>query len=172
MLELEKTYLAKTLPTDLKDCLCKEIVDLYLPANIEHPTLRLRKNGDNLEITKKEPILGTGSSIQKESTIILNQAEYQVLSQIPAKKVRKLRYYFDYQGRTAEFDVFQDDLTGLVVVEFEFTTETEKDNFPIPDFCLADITPEKFIAGGMICGKKYSDVEKELARFNYKKLVV
>ena len=40
----------------------------------------------------------------------------------------------------------------------------------MPDFCLADVTQEKFIAGGMICGKSYEDIEKELKRFNYVKL--
>ena len=52
MLELEKTYLAKKIP-DLKNCKKKEIIDVYIPATARHPVLRIRKNGDKYEITKK-----------------------------------------------------------------------------------------------------------------------
>lgn len=42
----------------------------------------------------------------------------------------------------------------------------------MPDFCLADITQEDFIAGGMICGKTYADIESEVQRFGYVKIGV
>ena len=42
----------------------------------------------------------------------------------------------------------------------------------MPDFCLADVTQEVFIAGGMLCGKCYKDIEDDLARIGYKKLSV
>ena len=40
----------------------------------------------------------------------------------------------------------------------------------MPDFCLKEVTQELFIAGGMICGKSYEDIEENLKRFNYLKL--
>ncbi len=66
--------------------------------------------------------------------------------------------------------MFQGDLKGLVVVDFEFDSIEEKDSFEMPDFCLVDVTQEDFIAGEMICGKFYEDIESELNRFDYKKL--
>ena len=42
----------------------------------------------------------------------------------------------------------------------------------MPDFCLADVTEEIFIAGGMLGGKKYKDIEIDLKKFNYKKLYI
>ena len=33
----------------------------------------------------------------------------------------------------------------------------EKDAFVAPDFCLVEVTQELFIAGGMLCGKRYAD---------------
>ena len=83
---------------------------------------------------------------------------------------KKLRYYFDYKGKIVEFDVFQGILKGLEVAEIEFEDEEEKKNFPIPDFCSHDITQEKFIAGGLICGKSYEDVEQELKRYGYENI--
>lgn len=170
MIELEKTYLAKKIPEDLKSCEFKEIIDVYIPKSAEHPKLRIRKNGDKFEMTKKEPINGRDASHQEEQTIILNENEFRALNQLEGKRTRKIRYYYDVGGRTAEIDVFQDSLEGLVVVDFEFVTMEEKNNFQMPDFCLAEITQEDFIAGGMICGKKYEDIENDLNRFGYTKL--
>jgi len=36
---------------------------------------------------------------------------------------------------------------------------------------LADVTPEEFIAGGMLAGKRYEDVKGDLNRYKYKKIV-
>ncbi len=167
MIELEKTYLAKIVPEGLKDG--KEIIDIYFPKSERHPILRVRKTGDKFEITKKSPV-ENDVSVQKEHTIPLTEKEFEELSKLDGKKVSKIRYTYDYNGRTAEIDVFQGALKGLVLVDFEFETEEEKNKFEMPDFCLADITPEEFIAGGMICGKSYEDIEEELEKYDYKKL--
>ena len=172
MIELEKTYLVKEVPKNLKDCKFKEIIDVYIPKDSEHPKLRLRKNGGKFEMTKKEPIDGIDSSCQKEQTIVLTETEFNALNELEGKRVRKLRYCYNYNGRTAEVDVFQDLLKGLVLVDFEFEIMEDKDNFKISDFCLADVTQEVFVAGGMICGKSYEDIEDDLNRFNYQKLFV
>jgi len=52
--EIEKTYLVKYLPEGLVTCKHKEIYDIYLPKDSSHPALRIRKNGDQYEITKKK----------------------------------------------------------------------------------------------------------------------
>ena len=61
---------------------------------------------------------------------------------------------------------------GLVLVDVEFDSKGEKDVFVMPEFCLAEVTQESFIAGGMICGKSYDDIESKLSKFGYKKLIV
>ena len=55
-IEIEKTYLLKYIPVDIKLLPYKEILDIYIPSNEKHPHLRIRKNGDKYEITKKYPI--------------------------------------------------------------------------------------------------------------------
>ena len=66
--------------------------------------------------------------------------------------------------------MFQGALCGLVLVDFEFDDRAELDSFEMPDFCLADVTDEVFIAGFKLSGKKYVDIEDNLTRFGYKKL--
>ncbi len=170
MIELEKTYLLKNIPEGLKDCEFKEVYDIYIPKESMHPNLRIRKNGSKYEMTKKSPVKEGDSSIQREQTIILTEKEFEELTQLQGKRVRKKRYYYKYKDRIAEIDVFQDALKGLILVDVEFDSEKAKDEFEIPEFCLVEITQEVFTAGGMVCGKTYEDIEKELARFNYKKI--
>jgi len=171
MIELERTFLVKKLPDGLEDCRSKEIIDIYMPASEDHPKLRLRKNGGIFEITKKHPIADDPSE-QIEHTIDLTEEEYLALSATSGKKVRKIRYQFPFGLNIAEIDVFQDTLLGLVIADFEFKSVEEKDSFAIPDFCSVDITDEEFIAGGMICGKSYGDIEEDLRRFGYEKVMI
>lgn len=171
MIELEKTYLIKKIPTTLAGCDYFEMVDIYIPISEEHPVLRIRKKGDRYEITKKQTIAGDYSK-QTEETIPLTEAEYLSFDSVHGKKISKRRYLYPFGNRVAEIDVFKDDLAGLVVVDFEFTTEEEMKNFEMPDFCLADVTQEVFIAGGKLCGKSYKDIENELLRFGYRPLFI
>jgi len=170
MIELEKTYLIKSLPKDLQGFPAKEIIDIYIPDNSEHPKIRIRKNGSKYEITKKEPVNEGDSSHQEEQTIILTEEEFNFISKLPGKKSQKIRYNYTYENLTAEIDIFQENLSGLILVDFEFKTLTEKDSFKTPDFCLAEVTQEKFLAGGMLCGKSYADIEENLKKFGYSKI--
>ncbi len=170
LIELERTFLAKQIPAGLQQCNHKEIIDLYIPASAQHPVLRIRKNGEKFEMTKKTPTRGNDASEQLEQTIILSEEEFSVLLKLEGKKLEKDRYYFPFEGRTAEVDVYKGALAGLVVVDFEFEKPEEKNSFAMPDFCLADVTQEKTFAGGMLCGKKYADLEATLKKYAYKKL--
>lgn len=165
-LELEKTYLAKYLPKDLQSFPHKEILDIYIPKNAIHPILRVRKNGDKYEITKKI-MEGNDLSELTEHTIIITKEEYDSLSVLDSKKVRKIRFYYQKDGVNYEFDIFQDDLKGLVLVDVEFENSDVKKSFKMPEFCLADVTEDESMAGGMLCGKKYEDLSAILVKYNY-----
>lgn len=171
MIELEKTYLAKYLPEGLAICKSKEIIDIYLPKKSAHSQLRIRKNGEKYEMTKKLPV-DNDPSKQNEYTIPLTKEEFDELNMIDGKKIQKIRYFYDYNGLQSEIDVFQWDLLGLVLVDFEFVREEDKNTFVMPDFCLVDVTQEEFIAWWVLCGKKYEDIEQELWKFDYKKLFI
>lgn len=169
-IELEKTYLVKYLPENFNNSPHKEIKDIYIPLETHHSFLRIRKNGDKYEITKKQPINGLDSSEQYEHTILLSKEEFSSLEKIQGKEVRKIRYYYNHKGVQAEIDIFQDNLFGLVLADFEFTEKEDKNNFEMPEFCLIDVTQDKHFAGGILCGKKYSDIENHLSELNYKKI--
>ena len=147
--EIEKTYLVKFLPEGLLDCEHKEIYDIYLPKESPHPGLRIRKNGDQYEITKKRLVNQNDASHRIEETIKLSEAEFLALEKIDGKKVRKIRYFYEFDGNMGEIDVFLDNLAGLILADFEFKGVDIKDAHLMPPFCLADVTQSSFTAGGL-----------------------
>ena len=171
-IELERTFLLKEVPKNLKNCESIEILDIYIPQIVSHPILRIRKKGDVFEMTKKAPIKGTDSSEQYEKTIPLSKEEFFELSNLSGKRLRKIRYYCPVNKETAEIDIFLDNLEGLVTADFEFDSVEEKANFVMPDFCLADVTQEKGIAGGILAGKKYSEIKPLLDKYKYKRIKI
>ena len=170
MIELELTQLAKTLPVNIKGCQSKKIIDLYVDNGTDHFDLRIRKNGDKFELTRKTPVEDGDASKQTETTISLNQAEFESFLNTKSRRIEKTRYYFEHDGLTAEFDVFEGELKGLVLVDFEFENENRKSAFAMPDFCLEDVTQETFIAGGVLAGKAYGDIKENLDKFHYQYL--
>jgi len=172
MEELELTYLAKELPKEALVSASVEMLDIYIPASASHPVLRIRKSGDKFEITKKEPLQEGDASRLLETTIPLTAGEYAELAQLPGKRVEKTRFYYREEGTTYQIDVFRGELSGLILVDVEFDSLEKKASFTPPPWVLKDVTQEEFIAGGMLCGKKYSDIESQLEKFGYTKIEV
>ena len=85
-LEIEKTYLAKYIPTGLYGCKSKKIIDIYIPES-GISTLRLRQSGDRYELTKKVSVLEGDASQHTEYTIPLSENEFALLSKLSSKKI-------------------------------------------------------------------------------------
>lgn len=170
--EYEKTYLLKQLPDGIENASYVTIRDTYIPDTVSHAHLRLRAKDETYVITKKMPVAGADSSKQYEHTIELTKKEYDALVRCSEKDAVKRRYLMKVAGHDAEIDVYGEKLAGLVVIDFEFTSEAEKDAFQMPDICLADVTQEEAVAGGYVPGKSYEDIEPILQTYGYEKMEV
>lgn len=169
-LEIEKTYLAKYIPPDLAGTPHDELEDVYLFRS-DGLSIRARRKGEHFEFTIKKRV-GTDTSRHTEITIPLAKDQYEEAVAGESMRLRKCRYYYPWQGYIAEVDVFSGSLEGLVVIEFEFSSQEEKDAFVAPDFCLADVTSEKFMSGGDIAGRTFAELEAGLSRFGYGPLLL
>jgi CYTH domain-containing protein len=170
-IEIELTYLAAARPDGLASIVPTKLMDVYVPDNASvFPHLRLRQKGDHFELTKKLPIEGYNATTHTEQTIALDRAEFFALATSSKKHVTKDRYKIMLGGHEAEVDVFTGPLDGLILIDFEFSTQAEKDTFIPPPVCLADVTQEEFIAGGMLAGKSIADILPKLKKFGYKLL--
>ncbi|WP_131822115.1 hypothetical protein [Mycobacteroides saopaulense] len=169
-IELELTYLARELP-NLNENFGIRMEDVYYPSDPTiHPRLRLRRKGGEYELTKKVPIGNADASRHIETTIPLSAIEYESLAEGHVRRVAKTRYVSTLANMAAEIDVFSGPLKGLVLIDFEFGSEDEMRDFRPPAECLADVTQEDFIAGGLLAGKSYSDIEKKLSVFGYRRI--
>lgn len=169
-IEYEKTYLLKRLPQGIEEAKFTTIHDTYIPDTVDHAHLRLRAKDDTYVITKKIPVAGDDSSMQYEHTIELEKEEYEALARSSNKSAIKRRYYMQVAGHDAEIDIYDEDLAGLAVIDFEFISEAEKDAFEMPDICLADVTQEEAIAGGYLPGKTFEEILPALVKYGYEKL--
>ncbi|MDR1032406.1 MAG: hypothetical protein LBL84_00120 [Candidatus Nomurabacteria bacterium] len=176
MIELERelTFLIERLPADLDKFPSKIIEDNYVPACAGHPVIRIRRNGDKMVITKKYPVdvaddgVSGDSSRMVEHTIELAQEEYDALNSYNGKKFKKRRFTYKVDGQTADLDVYLDALSGLVLIDFEFNSDEAMAKFKRPAWLGADVTQEILTAGGMLCGRVYSDIAECLKeKYNY-----
>lgn len=165
-LELERIFLPTKLPDDLRQARQRTIDDLYIPVNEPHPIVRVRASGGTYEITKKVTS-PTDPSVRTEETIPLSEDEYRALSAVVGKRLIKTRYYYERDGRIYEFGVYAGDLAGLVLIDVEFSSLDEVFQFQPPDFLGQEVTGKKFLRGGELAGKAYSDLEEKLSALGY-----
>lgn len=171
-IEIEKTYLAKEIPSDLDLTKYSTIKDSYFEIMERFNRIRIREKDDIIELTKKSPEnedeLNHG--INKEETIILTKLELENFKQIPTQNIIKKRYYYQKNNLTFEFDIFEDNLAGLVMIDVEFKSKEEFEKFQMPNFCLCDVTQDEEIAGNKLIGKSYNDLKEYLNSKQYIKL--
>lgn len=165
-LEFERTFLVHHLPSGFGSAPRVEIEDYYFPPDSGRPRLRARRSGETYELTKKEML--SDAAEHAESSISLDAAEFGAITVGAIGVIRKMRIRMALPDILAELDIFQHKLQGLVLAEFEFTDRASLERFVPPTFCMADVTHEFFVAGGLLVGKTFADLEPDLRRFGYR----
>ena len=134
-MEIERKYLVRKLPENLEQYNKKEIAQGYLCTE---PVVRIRRSNDDYYMTYK----GDGLMVREEYNLPLTQEAYEHLRpKIYGLLIAKTRYLIPLDNKlTAELDVFEEDLNGLVIVEVEFNTVEEANAFHAPDWFGEDVT--------------------------------
>ena len=134
-MEIERKYLIKSIPENLKDFPCRIIEQGYLNTD---PVVRIRKDDNNFELTYKSK----GLMVRKEYNIPLTKEAYEhLLRKIDGRLIKKRRYMIPLEGNlTIELDVFEGDLAPLILAEVEFSDEQSALSFTPPDWFGEDVT--------------------------------
>lgn len=134
-MEIERKYLVRKLPENLEQYNKKKIAQGYLCTE---PVVRIRRSNDDYYMTYK----GDGLMVREEFNLPLTQEAYEHLRpKIDGLLIAKTRYLIPLDNKlTAELDVFEEDLNGLVIVEVEFNTIEEANAFHAPDWFGEDVT--------------------------------
>ena len=169
-IEIEKTYLAKFIPNDINEFKFSSITDSYFKIMDDLNRIRIREKDEKIELTKKSLTPELNHGINKEETIILTKKELKNFYKVETEKIIKKRYYYYNENILYEIDIFEGDLDGLVMIDVEFKSREEFENFKMPKFCLCDVTNDEEIAGNKLIGKTYRKLEEFLSSKKYKKL--
>lgn len=169
--KLRRVFLIQDLPAPLtRASFHLQIFDNY----IENTQLRLRtmRSPETKEWTwilqKREPL--KDFSEWKISEIFLSEAEHQLFEifegravsqneRAETNEIRKNRYFYEYDEKEIELDVFLGKLWGLNTAQILFETAVELQSFQPPPFVVAEITSDEFFFGENLVGKSFADIQ-------------
>lgn len=87
------------------------------------------------------------------TTIYLAQEEHALLSQLPGKRLSKIRHAVRCpDGTTASVDAFSGGLEHLVIAEWEFETDKAMEAYQPPSFVGPEVTNDPRYTGGHLAG--------------------
>jgi CYTH domain-containing protein len=138
--EIERKFLVKCLPDDLKRSRSFVIEQGYLATESAGRQVRLRKTGKTASLTVK---VGR-SSHREEREIKLSPKQFAVLwPATTGRRLRKVRYEIPWENLVIEIDIYRGRHAGLVVAEVEFRNRASYRKFKAPWWFGREVTGEK-----------------------------
>lgn len=136
-IEIEKVYLLKKLPPDLRkyQSTVIQVGDFYDSNAID--ALKVRQKGDYYELIKKEK---NSNHERIEHTIAIKKGEFNILIKATMQNHKKKRYFYPLGNNICEIDLYQNKLLGYVRAEVEFENEEKMKMFNPPDWFTEEIT--------------------------------
>lgn len=155
-IERERRFLLAQFPSNTMVVRNRRITDNY----IEGTTLRLRKQSYNdglttFKLTQKLPLRGNGAQQGFITSMYLTQDEFQVLAQLPARKLTKTRFSMPPFG----IDVFDGLLEGLILAEAEFESATAAETLTVPFFVIGEVSADDRFTGGQLVRASRQDIQ-------------
>ena len=127
--EIERKFLVKELPFNLKDYGNRPIEQGYIAVKRDGTQVRLRKAGTRHTLTMKR---GRGLKRQEWEVDLIPEQFNKLWPATEGRRLRKTRYDIPFGDRTIEVDVYNGRNTGLVVAEVEFDDDEQCKNFNPP----------------------------------------
>ena len=136
-MEIERKFLHDTarLPFRPEDYPCRHIEQAYLCTD---PVVRVRRDNDEYFLTYKSK----GLMVREEYNLPLTRAGYEhLLAKADGRIITKKRYVIPLEnGLRLEFDIFEGDLSPLVIAEIEFPDEETALSYQPPKWLGKDVT--------------------------------
>jgi CYTH domain-containing protein len=140
--EIERKFLIKRLPAELKRASRNPIRQGYLVTEPTDRHVRLREKGKQASLTFKR-VHGHGE-LREEREIKLTAKQFAALWPATAgRRLKKLRYEIRWNNLLIEIDVYRGRNAGLRVAEVEFPNRVACRKFKAPDWFGREVTGEK-----------------------------
>ena len=133
--EIERKWLLRSVPKDLKSCPHHIIEQGYLNTN---PVVRIRRQDDTYVLTYK----GGGLMERVEYNLPLDRDSYEHLKEkVDGILISKTRYIIPLEnGLKIELDHFKNPHEGLYLAEIEFPSVEEAKAYVAPEWFGRDVT--------------------------------
>lgn len=136
-MEIERKFVPEALPEDLSGWTPTHMTQGYLCTA---PVVRVRKEGGDFVLTCK----GSGSLAREELNLPLTEESFEsLLKKCEGRIIEKTRYRAPVEtdgALTAELDIFEGELKGLVLLEVEFPSVEAARRFVPPAWYGRDVT--------------------------------
>ena len=99
------------------------------------------------------------------SRILLSPEEYRLLDGLEGYRMKKTRFYQNYEGRVFSIDRFEGELEGLVLCETEADGLEDLMSAEPPPFTTQEVTADPFFEGGNLCRTARADLIRMLSTF-------
>jgi CYTH domain-containing protein len=163
-LENERRFLvdATRLP-DLTGLPFRRIEDRYVIG----ARLRLRSMTDSVtgarELKFCKKYEGDDAVSGPITNLYLGETEHAVLAALPARPIAKRRYRLDHEGRGFGVDVFEGELTGLMLCEAEAESREAIMALAFPPWAGREVTADRFFTGGHLSTITAAELARRLA---------
>ena len=138
--EIERKFLIKQLPDDLKRSRSLIIEQGYLATEPAGRQVRIRKTGRSASLAFK---VRRGTH-REEREIKLSPKQFAALWPGTAgRRLRKVRYEIPWKNVLIEIDIYRGRHTGLIVAEVEFPDRASARRFKAPWWLGREVTGEK-----------------------------
>jgi CYTH domain-containing protein len=138
-IEIERKFLVASLPRELDTSDGQRIRQGYVISE-DDMELRIRQKQTRYFQTIK---MGKGLSRTEIEISLFPEQFKQLWPHTDGRRVSKTRYTMPLGEHTAELDRFDDDLSGLLLVEVEFASEEAARRFIPPDWFGQDVTEDR-----------------------------
>ena len=127
-MEIERKFLVQSLPEHLESFPFHQIEQGYLCTE---PVVRIRRQDEEYFLTYKSK----GMMVREEHNLPLTKEAYLHLRpKADGILISKKRHLIPFQQYTVELDIFEGELSQLVLAEVEFCTEEEAKEFIPPEW--------------------------------------
>ena len=135
--EIERKFLVRELPPNLRKCKSRAIEQGYFAAKPDGTQVRLRKAGTNHTLTFKR---GRGLKRSEWEIALSPEQFYELWPTTEGRRLRKTRYDVACGEHLIEVDIYGGRNKGLIVAEVEFDDARQYRKFFPPDWFGKEVT--------------------------------
>jgi CYTH domain-containing protein len=131
--------------------------------------LRVVKDSDNeqviIKLTKKYE--SDSPYFRLISSTVLSPEEHEIFDALDGVRLKKKRHFHIFNNQKFAIDVFEDELTGLVLCEAEASSLEELTAIEFPEYAKYEVTEDAFFDGGNLCVTTQEELKRKLSTFDF-----